>query len=360
MTRKTLLAVALAAGALVVPGQAAAQDRSCVPSIRDLGTLGGDSSDVGDMSRSGWIAGRSADASGVPRAVLWRGGTTTRIAIPGPADQASNAIAVNDGGAAAVNAGVLGDISHLRTWVWRRGRATLLPALPGGGGTAARRINDHGDVVGNAIAADGHTHPVLWHHGQITDLGLPAGMTDGFAFGINDAGEISGSVATSPDDDGELFAFTWRDGDFRILDHGQANVIDDSGRAAGRFDDSAGLPTAAWWAPDGTLHDLGVLDPHSSDPLGWIFATDGRGDWAGAGSGDDGTPTAFVSRLHGPLLALPGLDGTYTSESYAHGLDPSGDAAGQSTTIEGQLHATLWTCAFVQARAPGTVARGLG
>ena len=175
-------------------------------------------------------------------------------------------------------------------------------------------------------------------------------MTDGFGFGLNNAGEVSGSVATSPDDDGELFAFTWRHGAFQILGHGQANVVDGSGRAAGRSDDATGLATAAWWAPGGTLHDLGALDPDSADPLGWILATDGRGDWAGAGSGPDGTPTAFVSRLNGPLLALPGLDGTFTSESYAHGIDPRGDAAGQSTTSAGELHATLWTCAFAQAQ----------
>ena len=340
MTRQTLLAAALAAGALLPPAQATAHERGCGPGIRDLGTLGGEVSEVGDMSRSGWIAGRATDAAGVSHAVLWRGGTLMRITIPGPADQATNAIAVNDAGVAAVNAGVLGDIAQLRTWLWRRGRVNVLPTLPGGGGTAARRINDRGDVVGDAIAADGHTHPVLWHHGEIIDLGLPAGMTDGFAFGVNDAGEVSGSVLTSPDDDGELFAFVWRDGAFRILGHGQANVIDNSGRAAGRFDDyAAELSTAGWWAPDGTLHDLGVLDPDSTDPLGWILATDDRGDWAGAGSGADGTPTAFVSRL----------DGTYTSASFAHGLDPRGDAAGSSMTASGEMHATLWTCAFAQA-----------
>jgi probable HAF family extracellular repeat protein len=258
-----------------------------------------------------------------------------RITIPGPADRAGNALAVNDAGVAVVNAGVLGDTARLRTWVWRNGQATLLPTLPGGGGTAGRRINDRGDVVGNAIAADGHTHPVLWRHGTITDLGLPAGMSDGFAFGVNAEGEVSGSVLTSPDDVG----------------HGQANVVDDRGRAAGRSDDFAtGLSTAAWWASDGALHDLGLLDPDSVDPLSWVFATDGRGDWGGAGSSADGTPTAFVSRLDGPLLRLPGLDGGAMGESYVHGLDPRGDAAGQSTTATGELHATLWTCAFAQAR----------
>ena len=125
------------------------------------------------MSRSGWIAGRAADAEGVAHAVLWRDGVITRLTIPGATDQASNALAVNDAGVAAVNAGRPGDITQLRSWVWRRGRATLLPTLPGGGGTQARRINDRGDVVGNAVAEDGHIHPVLWHRGRITDLGLP-------------------------------------------------------------------------------------------------------------------------------------------------------------------------------------------
>lgn len=35
-------------------------------------------------------------------------------------------------------------------------------------------------------------HPVRWHDGRIEDLGLPPGASSGFAFGVNDEGDVSG------------------------------------------------------------------------------------------------------------------------------------------------------------------------
>ena len=340
------LLAATVAASVTATAAAAAQ---AAPGVVDLGTLGGDFSDVGDMNDLGWIAGRAADPNGTPHAVLWRDGRIMRLDIPGAADQPSNALDVNNRGQAAVNVGVPGDVTRLRTWVWQRGEARELPTLPGGGGTQARRINERGDVAGNAVAADGTIHPVRWRHGRIEDLGLPPGAASGFAFGINDEGDVSGSIQRGPDDFD--LAFVWHQGHYRTYAYGQANVIDDAGRAAGRYDDSVVFRSdAGWWERDGSLHDLGVLSGESPDGFGWIFATDGAGDWGGASTIADGTGAAFVAHLHGPMLALPGIDGRYGEDAIVHGLNRRGDAAGSSLTTTGESHATLWRDAFAMGR----------
>ena len=83
----------------------AAPAAQAAPGVVDLGTLGGDFSDVGDMNDLGWIAGRAADATGIPHAVLWRGGRIMRIDIPGAADEPSNALDVNNRGQAEKRCG---------------------------------------------------------------------------------------------------------------------------------------------------------------------------------------------------------------------------------------------------------------
>jgi len=268
--------------------------------------------------------------------------------IPRANGESSIALDVNDRGWAVGSTGTSGWPGDRHAWIWHGGQARPLPGLPGGAGTAARRINDDGVIAGTAIAADGHAHPVRWIDGRIEDLGLPDGATDGFGFGINAAGDVSGSLWFPEDFDR---AFVRSGGRFRLFKYGQANVVGDAGRAGGRYDNvDIERSEAAWWAADGTLHDLGMFANVGSDSYGWIFATDDEGDWGGQSTTADGSTAAFVSRSDGPLLALPALNGQYGAESDVHGLSRRGDAAGRSITASGAMHATLWRCAFAQAQ----------
>ncbi len=71
--------------------------------------------------------------------------------------------------------------------------------LPGLGvseyGTRAWAINESGQIVGHAMASGGFEHPVCWHNGRITDLGLLPGYVEGEAMDINNAGVIVGGLA---------------------------------------------------------------------------------------------------------------------------------------------------------------------
>lgn len=174
-------------------------------------------------------------------------------------------------------------------------------------------------------------------------------MLDGFGFGINDAGDVSGSLQRGPDD--YDLAFTGHEGalhDVPVRPGQPHRRRRASGRAVRQHQRrtlrgrvvGAGRHGPRPWAPRARLAGPARLDPRDERPR----------DWDGASNTADGTPTAFVSRLEGPLLALPDLNGAYGTESYVHGLDRDGDAAGQTTTTTGELHATVWTCAFAQAR----------
>src|SRR5579872_6434491 len=72
----------------------------------------------------------------------------------------------------------------------------------------ARAINASGQVVGNLVTADGHTHAFLWDrvHG-LQDLGTLPGFTDSGAAAINSAGLVIGQSYNS--DVTHSHAFLW-------------------------------------------------------------------------------------------------------------------------------------------------------
>jgi probable HAF family extracellular repeat protein len=59
------------------------------------------------------------------------------------------------------------------------------------------------DPEGNATA-------FLWHKGKLSDLGL--GGSNSIASGINDRGQIVGSVGLVSGEDFRAFAFLWKNG----------------------------------------------------------------------------------------------------------------------------------------------------
>ena len=340
--------LAVAALCTLAPAGTAAARECPRPAVIDLGAPAGGNSDVGEMNDRGWVVGTVTDAAGVRGAALWRGRSLQVLDVPRADGENSIAADVNDRGWVVGSSGTSGWPADRQAWIWHGGQARPLPGLPGGAGTAARRISDNGVIAGTAITAAGHAHPVRWIDGRLEDLGLPDGATDGFGFGTNTAGDVSGSVWFPEDFDR---AFVWSDGGFQLFKYGQANVLDDAGRTGGRYDNvDIERSEAAWWAPGGTLHDLGTFANVGWDSYGWVFATDGEGDWGGVSTTADGTEAAFVSRSHGPLLALPALNGEYGAASDVHAMSARGHAAGKSTTASGAIHATLWRCAFAQAQ----------
>lgn len=96
--------------------------------------------------------------------------------------------------------------THLvcRPFVWENGAMNSLPTLGGNNGEAGL-INHHGEIAGNVenktrdrtCPAGGpqvfEEKPVIWKMGEVRELLTAPGDPDGWAFGINDRGQVVGA-----------------------------------------------------------------------------------------------------------------------------------------------------------------------
>ena len=85
-------------------------------------------------------------------------------------------------------------LHRCRAVLWEPGAGIrVLGVLVEEGESFAVAINERGWVAGNATAADGSTHPVLWKpETGMMDISLPPsfGFADGYAVDINERGEV--------------------------------------------------------------------------------------------------------------------------------------------------------------------------
>jgi len=358
ITAGVLLAVAAAAPALAhggEPGRAPCDQR-----IIDLGTLGGANSEIDGGNRNGFWVGSADDADGFPTPVLFRG-------------HAIHTLGESDGFAGDVtNAGVVVGVANTDTpsstafW-WYRGTAHALPKPAWAIASSARRINQHDDAVGTLTRADGSSVPVEWRHLRgIRVLPLPMGATGGEALGINDAGDIVGDIST---DTAEI-AWEWpHDGSSHALQpeysdgFSQANVINDRGWAAGGLDFGGqfGLWASVW--RQGSVSKLGQFG--SDTNFSFALGGDQIGDYVGGATYtiDDPFLHVFITRAgSGTLRTLMPLSGNLLDRSNAHAVVPTyggqpGVAVGGDSDVgNGDIHATVWTCAYQQELTPPAAA----
>ena len=246
--------------------------------------------------------------------------------------------------------------------------------------TVPMAINDSGQVVGLAYSgadASFPYHAFLYSNGSIQDL-QTLGGSDSAARGINEAGQVVG-YSTLPDVDGHqgpTQAFLYDGGVMQPLGGGtvhaadinnlgqivgdfeaQKNVFLSNGGAItdlGNLGSPGTLPTVAWEINDngqivgvyyladnhnhgfiytaGTLQDLGTLGGSNSA----AFAINSSGQAAGSSNLGDGTSHAFL--YDGTIHDLGTLDG---GNSTARGLNDLGQAVGTSP-VAGVNHAFFY------------------
>ena len=264
--------------------------------VVDLGTLGGagTNSSAYDMNNSGWVAGSGNLIPGGPQhGIVWFGsrpsidlGTLDGAACP---DCNSGAASPNARGDTPVGSETsrldpngedfcaYGTHRQCRAAIWRAGKMTALPNLPGGNNANPFGINNRGQVIG--FAENGLSDPtcatatpfqvtrfdaVIWEPGggirSLTPL-LEMGDTVTFAFGINDSGQAVGSSGTCstqglpPANVTGLHAVLWeKDGTPTYLGNlgGTANTMFNAATSVNSFGDVVGTSQFT----DGTIHSF--------------------------------------------------------------------------------------------------------
>ena len=218
---KTIL-TSIAVGSLLA-ALAAAQPSQPRYTVTDLGTLGGTYSYAFGMNSAGWVTGGAAtptQTGGLSQtAFLWHGGHMIDLGtLPGGLN--SGGSGVNASGEVAIGSETyradpngedfceFGTHRQCLGAIWKNGVMTALPTLEGGHNAAAFDINNRGQVSGfaengtrDSTCLTGGTpfqvirfEAVIWGpDGEIRELSPLKGDTVGFAFGINDVGQVVGS-----------------------------------------------------------------------------------------------------------------------------------------------------------------------
>jgi probable HAF family extracellular repeat protein len=249
--------------------------------------------------------------------------------------------------------------THLtcRPFLWQFFRMSALPTLGGNNGQASS-INGRGQIVGAAEngAADpscspGTTNnrlqlPVLWENGKVQ--ALPTGSDpDGFAFWINDRGQIAGNTGAC---NGTTHAVSWEnDTVFQLPDLGTGAIaysINDHGQIVGTiisFDGSTRY--GALWQ-NGVLTNLRTLPGDAAaiatgiNNRGQVVGStwDSDFDWSHAFIWQDGVMTD----LNTLFPASSNLYATMANKINERG-QISGMAIVRSGPDEGNIHAFLAT-----------------
>jgi probable HAF family extracellular repeat protein len=266
--------------------------------LTDLGVVGvGGYANV--MTDNGLIAGGAAAADGALHAVLWYRGLKTDLATPGLGGMNSIAYGINErgeavGAAEASTADTQGEDfcgfqelglpahgSKCLPFLWQSGAMTPLPTLGGNNGFASW-INNRGQISGLAensrvdptcpAPQKFQFKPVVWENGRIQELPTFGLDTNGFAFSINDNGDVvgtSGDCAGLQNNGTHLLsrhALLWETGkvtDLGTLGGKEGNFaysINNQGQVVGQSD----LPGdetfhAFLWTKQTGMQDLGTL-----------------------------------------------------------------------------------------------------
>jgi probable HAF family extracellular repeat protein len=350
--------------------------------VIDLGALqDGPFSIAVGASSAEIVSGASGLPDGSQRAVLWYRGTIIDLARAGLGGRNSGAFGVNAVGMASGLAETsrpdprgedfcgFGTFLTCLPFLSYGGGMVPLPTLGGSNGEAGL-INNRGDVAGNTentitdltCPAGGpqrlQEKPVIWRNAKVKELPTFPGDPDGWAFGINDNGQVVGASGIcsplNPQTGVYILsrhALLWDAEELIDLGNlggtgafGPGNIggeINAQGEVVGTSDLTGDTTFHAFrWTRRGGIQDLGTL--------GGDFASAGlgigdSGEIVGASFDAEFNPRAFLWR-NGVMTDLNTLipeNSPFISLFFAHGINSRREIAGFGLTNAGEVHGFL-------------------
>jgi probable HAF family extracellular repeat protein len=250
--------------------------------MADLGTLGGNEACARDINNSGQVVGEARNAEGDWRAFLWDSVNGMRD-LGSLGGATSTAYAINESGQ-VVGYSQVGSAQH--AFVYADGVMSDL-GTRGYHQSGAFDLNDQAQVVGILMAESDEASAFIYDDGILTDLGSPL-LSGSQAWVINDAGLLAGH---SWGPGGDYRSFLYAAGtvvDLGTLDGFPKTYvygINDSGQLVGSVTDATGTVSHAFVYTGGVLLDLNdlLVSGHGWEYLTAAYAVNSGGQIAGYG-----------------------------------------------------------------------------
>ncbi len=321
---------------LVGVGQVEGADLYSVTDLDDL-PGGENASEAFAINNGGQVVGIGSVA-GARHAFLYSNGVMTDIGVVWDDQHSSIAYDINDLGYVVGHS--FGDNHDNRSYLYNNGSVTDLNTL-GGAYANAGSINNSNEVVGMSIYANGVTHAFRWSNDTMIDLDHPSSSSTSYAYGINDLGQIVGTMVPFGSQ-----GFLWENGQLTDLSdlvggsgHTTPFAINNQGQVVG-YSGSLGPTTSQpfiW--ENGVMEDLGSL-PGRTD-WGYARGINDFGEVVGS-SGGHAFAWDSVSGIR-DLNDLLDNSGTDWELTHAYDINDSGIIVGMGTNPDGFSHGVLLT-----------------
>jgi probable HAF family extracellular repeat protein len=373
----------LIAGVSLMTSLAMAQSTGTTYSVQDLGIAGGSPVAPYFMTTNGLIAGAAATANNQSHAAVWFMGFHLDLSTPGLGGENSFADSVNNkgqvvGGAetAVANSedfcgfnanGAAKSSQACLPFVFQNGVMTQLPTLGGPNGIA-NWINNRGEAVGWAETINKDPtpgcgvlqfQPVLWGTTSTRTLPVFPGDSDGFAYSINDLGQVVGASGPCTAFNANLgvymapkHAMLWEGGAAINLGNlggdglgggNHACAINNNGQVVGHSDLTGDTTFHTFlWTWETGMKDLGTLP---GDFASTAISLNDPGVIVGASFDSNFNPRAFVWN-NGSMIDLNGALTSNPQKIYlllASSINARGEIVGLGVTSDGNLHGFLAT-----------------